>query len=113
MSFQIIVDGDTIYGCHCGEDHYEWGIVNGVCRCIKCHREYTIKDSDGKVLQEPKALTHEVFETAYRKYRKRTQNPKPIDEVPDEEWVKYGIDLGLLEEGDQTAERENHADDLE
>lgn len=61
-----------------------WGLVNGQCRCSKCHTQYSMRVDD-KILSTPYNMLKKKYKaaakTGYAKYR------KPISKFVDEEWA--------------------------
>jgi len=67
----------------CGAISLEWGIIHGVCRCTRCHAQYTMRH-DGKRLTTPRSL----LKPEYKKAARLGWKPLglPLDEWTDHMW---------------------------
>lgn len=71
-----------------GAGWLEWGIVHGVCRCAKCHTQYTMRDDKSRQVSEPICLLKPEFVEPAKEAWKALG--KPLDELTEEEWAAYG-----------------------
>lgn len=72
----------------CGENQgLTWGFVHAECRCNRCHAVFTMRDSEGVRLREPKCLLRkEYFDVASSIWH---ETWTPLDQVDDETWAKF------------------------
>ena len=79
---------DESWRCEtCGADRswLIWGMVNGECRCERCHHEYTMRDGN-KYVMTPINMVKEDFRAAARLGWQEKHTP--MDEWTDSYWKK-------------------------
>lgn len=79
----------------CGGPSLIWGLVNGQCRCMKCHTQYFMKDEKGDRVTTPICWLRPEFQEPAREFWK--ENGTPIDGITREQWIRYGVPESLYE----------------
>jgi hypothetical protein len=69
----------------------EWGIVNGHCRCTRCHAEYTLRDGDTVLTMPKSTLRDEYLKPAKWAWE---QWHEPIDDLSSKQWAEAFAAVG-------------------
>ena len=70
----------------CGHDWLIWGFQTGLCRCEKCHVEYSMIDKGRKTVRIPICLYDERTILWCAAYWRAIQTP--LDEWTDQDWAE-------------------------
>jgi len=79
--------------CETCEEYVEliWGLVHGVCRCNRCHTQYTMYDSNKEIVKIPICLLKEEYKKSACKGWKLYH--RPLSEWNDDDWDKLGAKI--------------------
>ena len=65
-----------------------WGLVHGVCRCVQCHVQYAMRDSDGQIVDVPIVRLKTEYDAPAKSAWAALHIP--VDKLTDEQWNEHG-----------------------